>query len=491
LLKKDFGIQVNESYRALIDEWVAWWGGFVEKFHQYNETAYNGATRTRQLFSLRMAKKVCEDWASYLLNDKTRINIDDKASSEYLLGESSNTIGGVLGDLHFWDGANGLVEKAFAGGTGAIVLAIDGLEVSPDTQFATTTDAAKFRLAYLSAPCIYPITVEHGEISEVAFVSESLHRGEKYALVEAHTKHNGQYVVENKRYVVKDGEYTEAPLPDGIAATVYTRSPHPWFVLITPNKVNTHSSNFGMGCSVFSEAIDQLKGTDIALNNAVRDLLLGGKKVFYNGLLTKTVGVDKNGNPIQRAPDDVMQQLFVSLGDDFVNPDKLVSEFNPDLRVEDNTKAIQAQLNYLSFKCGMGTGHYYFGGAGTYGRVAITATQYIGEKQEIKQNAAKHGINIERALVGITRAMLWAAKEILGKSVDPTTVITVEFSDGYITSDEALRAQDTQDVRDGLMQPWEYRVRWFGEDEQTAKSMTQTAPMAFGGHSYPPGEDGV
>ena len=34
-------------------------------------------------------------------------------------------------------------------------------------------------------------------------------------------------------------------------------------------------------------------------------------------------------------------------------------------------------------------------------------------------------------------------------------------------------ARDMQEIRDGIMKKWEYRVKWYGEDEQTAKQMTE------------------
>lgn len=231
--------------------------------------------------------------------------------------------------------------------------------------------------------------------------------------------------------------------------------------------VNSYTNNNGLGCAVYAHAIDNLKGTDIAYNNFNRDLWLGGKKVFYSREMTKTVGVDDEGKPIYIAPDDMLQQLFVSVGDDFTDEKNLIHEFNPSLRVQDNRDAVQAQLDYLSFKCGMGTRHYRFDASG--GGV-ITATQYTGEKQELKQNAAKHGIVITRALQDICRAILWAGKNILGQPVDPETPITVNFSDGYIVSDEEKKAADMQDVQQGIMQKWEYRMKWYGEDEEAAKA---------------------
>ena len=144
----------------------------------------------------------------------------------------------------------------------------------------------------------------------------------------------------------------------------------------------------------------------------------------------------------------------------------LIHEFNPDLRTEANKEAIQGQLDYLSFKCGLGTKHYQFN-AGS----VVTATQYMGDKQELMQNASKHYIAVERFLQQIVRAILWAGKEVLGESVDPDTQITVNFEDSYIIDKESERLRDQQEVRDGLLNKWEYRVKWYGEEEATAKAM--------------------
>jgi hypothetical protein len=100
----------------------------------------------------------------------------------------------------------------------------------------------------------------------------------------------------------------------------------------------------GLGCSVFAQAVDNLKGVDIAYNNFNRDLWLGGKKVFYNRELTKTIGVDEDGKPSYIAPDDMLQQLFVSVGDEFTEDKKQVHEFNPALRVGDNRTQCRPSL---------------------------------------------------------------------------------------------------------------------------------------------------
>jgi hypothetical protein len=39
-----------------------------------------------------------------------------------------------------------------------------------------------------------------------------------------------------------------------------------------------------------------------------------------------------------------------------------------------------------------------------------------------------------------------------------------------VIDDETRRERDRQDVREGLMNAWEYRVKWYGETEEEAKA---------------------
>ena len=72
--KKNYNLSAD--YYEKIAVWLDWWRGFHKPFHEFRET--NGKRSvTRRLYSLRMAKKVCEDWASILLNEKTWIAITD------------------------------------------------------------------------------------------------------------------------------------------------------------------------------------------------------------------------------------------------------------------------------------------------------------------------------------------------------------------------------------------------------------------------------
>ncbi|HWQ76566.1 MAG TPA: hypothetical protein VN441_14735 [Syntrophomonas sp.] len=455
---------IPSDYYSHIQIWRDWWKGFHEPFHQFVELS-GDRHRTRKLYSLKMGKKVCEDWASILLNEKTEIVIDDKASSLFVVGaEDEQKTGGVLGENDFWEQGNALVEKAFMSGTGAFVLKLSGMEV--DGEIILKNTETRIRIDYLTAQQIIPITVRQGRIIDVAFASEVIEKGKSYIYLETHELTARGYQITNEYFNAQNDQLTPAPLPLGIAPVLYTGSDVPLFSIFSPNIVNTYDKANGLGMSIYAHAIDNLMGVDLAFNNLNRDFKLGGKKVFYNQSLVYT---DLDGNTV--TPDDVMQQLFVQVGDALVDENgkqMAVQEFNPALRVEENRDGIQAQLDYLSFKCGLGTKHYQFN-AGSI----VTATQYMGDKQELVQNAAKHYIVIERALKGLVRAILWAGKEILGQPVNPDAMVTVNFEDSYIIDKESERVRDLQEIRDGIMQKWEYRCKWYGEDEATAKAMIQ------------------
>jgi A118 family predicted phage portal protein len=309
---------------------------------------------------------------------------------------------------------------------------------------------------------IIPLSVKKSKITECAFVSTYTRRGKDHCYIETHTKgEDGNYIIENESFLIEGAQLNKEALPEDIAETINTGSNIPWFHIIYPNIANNIRDNNGLGMSVYADATDNLLAVDIAFNNFIKDFKLGGKKVFYNKAMLQT---NTEGKTI--TPDDVSQQLFQMVGDglDF-DAKAMVQEFNPSLRVAENKDGVQAQLDYLSFKCGMGTKRYQFENSGVK-----TATEYTGERQELVQHANRHMIPIEAALKTLCAAILYIGKVFCGADTDPETLVTVHFEDGFIIDEQTQREQYRQDVREGLRAPWEYRAKFCGETEEEAKA---------------------
>lgn len=144
-LHKTRGWVLDADYYSHIETWRQWWKGNVPGVHT-RAAEYADGTKKRTIASLRMPKRVCEDWANLLLNDRTTFQITDAATARYLLGDDEQQVGGLLRDLNFWTSANALVEKAFWSGTGAFVLSVENMTVvngkavpSPDVDSSWTT----------------------------------------------------------------------------------------------------------------------------------------------------------------------------------------------------------------------------------------------------------------------------------------------------------------------------------------------------------------
>lgn len=485
-LNKTRGWAIDADYYGHIETWRQWWQGSVPKVHT-RAAEYANGTKKRPIASLRMPKRVCEDWANLLLNDRTTFQIKDAATARYLLGDDEQQVGGLLRELHFWRNANALVEQAYWSGTGAFVLSAENLTVvkgkavpGPDTRL---------KLDYDPASCILPLRVERGIVTEAAFVSECMMNGKPAVYLQTHTGSTEKRTITNEWFEVTDDvsgvpKFSQAPPPPGTVRSITVAGSPPWFTLFSPGVVKNLDNGMGLGMSIFSEALDAAQMVDYAFDNYRQDIRLGGKKIFYDRDICQKY-VDKDGVEHLIPPDSVHRQQFYQLptpqGSIDANPEW--REYNPDLRTEQNHRAVQDALDLMSFKCKLGCHRYKFE-AGT----VTTATEYNGSRQDLVASANKNQIPIEGALVGIVRAILWAAKNLQGAAVDPETPISVDWDDSYITDAETQMSQMRDDALSGLLPRYKYLSARYGVSEEDARKLAQEAAdenkqpeLSFGG----------
>ena len=66
---------VGKNFYAMISMWESWYQGCVKDFHNY--TVNNGIELIEcQRYSVGMAKKIGEDWANLLMNEKVKITLE-------------------------------------------------------------------------------------------------------------------------------------------------------------------------------------------------------------------------------------------------------------------------------------------------------------------------------------------------------------------------------------------------------------------------------
>ena len=182
--------------------------------------------------------------------------------------------------------------------------------------------------------------------------------------------------------------------------------------------------------------------------------------------------MDKEGTEHAVPPDAVHRQIFYELPapEGSIDQPAAWREYNPDLRTASNHQAVQDALDMMSFKCKLGCHRYKFD-QGT----VTTATEYTGSRQDLVQNANKNQIPIETALIGILRAILWAAKNLLGAPVDPETSISVNWDDSYIVSEAERTSQLREDALAGLVPRCRYLSARYSLSEEEAHQWTEEA----------------
>ena len=453
------------KYYTTIDDWKKWWQGYNEKFHKHYITDVNNKQKKLTRVSMRMAKTVAEDWANLLLTDKTYIQIassddGDKVNPTqiFLSGDSAEQNEGVLGLSKFWKSGNALIEKVYALGTGMIYL----MPHKPKL-INGEIKAENIKIKYIKdASMIIPLSYDNDEITEVAVYSYLNAKGAQYLYLQLFLVEGDKYKIVNEYYKITNNELIKTFTPNGEAE--YFICPTKPFFIISPNIENNVLLTVPMGLSAYANAIDNLKGCDLSFDNLYNDFQLGRKKVFMSQNALSVVN-GEDGKPYYSAEESVEQTFYAIVGEQMPGEQRLFAEYNPAIRTNENKEGIQFFLELLSFKCGLGTKRYSFND-----KTMATATEVKASNKELVESVWKQRLSLQDVLVSMTRSVLILGKEWCNSNVDVNAKISIKFDDSMFSDEDAQRLRDMQEVNSGIMAKWEFRVKWYGEDEKVAKA---------------------
>lgn len=440
---------VPETFYSMIAGWKSWYDGNVKDFHHYR--VYNGMSFVRcNRYGMGMAKKVAEDWANLLMNEKVKITLEGEKEQAF--------VDAVFDGNNFREKASEMQELKAALGTVAYVPRIVGASF---TDTGAIDNAAGIKLDYVTAPYIFPLSWENGIVTECAFASDKTVNGEKYIYLQIHYKQGETYRIDNVLFHDQNGNLTETALSDvqgfdRVPPTVDTGSAQRQFVFDRLNIANNADPSLPMGIPAFANAIDNLKGCDIAYDSYVNEFVLGKKRIMVKPEATKTL----DGDPAFDANDLV----YYVLPEDSTTG-SIVTPIDMSLRTAEHNAGIQDMLNMLSAKCGFGENHYRF----ENGAVS-TATQIVSENSAMFRNVKKHEIILESALIELCRIILRLGNAYMGAGLDEDVEISIDFDDSIIEDKATEFARDVQMVGMGVLSHWEFRAKWMNEDEETAKA---------------------
>ena len=444
---------VPEEFYTYIDNWKSWYDGYVKEFHRYR--IWNGMKYVPcRLYSLGMAKKVCEDWANLLMNEKVKITLEGKKEQDF--------INSVFTRNNFAVKSNEMQEVKAARGTVAYVPTVVNASMDVNTG-EVNASGGEIRIDYVPADLILPLTWENGIVTECAFGSHKAIKKDTYLYICIHKRtEKGTYDIENLIFRDTKGSLSEVNLADvpgfeNVAPVVHTDFTQRMFVIDRLNIVNNVDATLPMGISVFANAIDQLKGVDLTYDSYVNEFQLGKKRIMLKPQATKDF---HTGEPLFDTSDVVFYVLPADGKDG-----EIIKEINMNLRTAEHNAGIQDMLNLLSSKCGFGENHYKYDN----GNVS-TATQIISENSEMFRTIKKHEIILESVLIELCRVLLRMGNAYMNAGLNEDVEITVDFDDSIIEDKETDFNRDSRMVQMGIMNNWEFRAKWMNEDEATAKA---------------------
>ena len=459
---------LNPTFYRQIEVWRSWYNSNVKKFHKYKVYRGQGGSVNCLRHSLGMAKKVCEDMADLLLNEKVTITVSDETTDSFVKKVlESNTWEELGNEFQEWKSALGTV---------AYVVYIKDATVDE----AGNMTGGSVGINYVEAANIYPTSWQNKVITECIFTFPKTYKRKRYIHFQYHRiedvpgENRKQYVIENMvventsgsgRELTPD-QWEEIPAFSGLAERIETGSDQPLFIIDRLNMVNNadEDTTNPMGVALFANGIDVIRKLDLEYDSYANEFSLGRKRIFVAPEFLTTQGGD--------AVFDPQDTVFYELPEDYFKDTKeAMHEVNMELRIEEHSRAINDDLNWLSFKCGFGTDRYRFEG----GQVK-TATEVISENSDMYRSLTKHELVLERVLIQLIKTIIRAGVSIGIHGLKENTAVTIAFDDSIIEDKTTERQSDRQDVAMGAMSLAEYRAKWYGETPEQAQ---QNLPEQF------------
>lgn len=441
-------------YVSMSGDVARWFEWYTARAAWYSRRVVDWSTgqpksRPVRTYSLHPARRVCREWASLMFDEGTEFAAE---------GELANAW------LHRWAADMGLlplgqrcVERAFALGTGAMALAF---EVPGDASVPPT-----MRVRRYDARMVLPLSWDEEGVSECAFATRAVVGGRAVTQAVAHLLDPG-----TGTYHVRPAFFDEAGqrlAPPGFVDDLDTGQPLPTFCVVRPAVDNVVADVSPMGQSVFHDALDAVRAVDSAFDTIVRELAVTKPRVFMSDeLLTPVTGPDGSTVALPSAPEETVIRAVQG-----VTGDSLIETFQPTIRSSQLREMLDVALAELGDLCGFGQNYFTLSKSGGL----KTATEVSADSSALMRNLRKHEAAVGASLSRMLGAACSCAASVLGLPTGDFGRVDVTWDDSIIEDTPAEKAQFMSELAAGVAAPWEYRARFKGEDEATARRLAGEA----------------
>ncbi len=297
------------------------------------------------------------------------------------------------------------------------------------------------RINYLNASNIVILKSNKREVIDVLFWSETKVLNGTELTINAHILDDTGYTIYNRKYFKRNNESDYEKIDLGNLELIETKSFIPKFAMLYTPEVNNIDINSPYGISCYANAIDNIFSVDKAFDTLDNEIWLGRKRVYLTGKALKfNVNADGKMVPVFD-PSDIA--FYAVPGDDDKEP---IKESSFDLRIENLTAALQAQLNLYTSKVGLGHNYYKF----KDGEVYVNTDNVISSNSDVYRKIKKQENIITKAIT----QLCYAIAELVG--IKGEFSVSVFYDDSIIEDQEKIRLQAQSEYNSKLISKAQY-----------------------------------
>lgn len=445
--KNGINLAVGDIYDYM-QIWKEWLAGDVADFHHYKVKLASGTTVNKEILTMNMAKKVCEDMAKLLWTEKTQIQLKRKKDTIKLWSILDNKVNNFTTNFPIF------IEQVMALGNGALIEYKDNGVTTIDYVTGDLVVPYKYTNSYVYGL----ITVSR--YSEIEDAETNKEKTFYYTHITYHEHENGKYKRKHELYKSEnDNElgneinfneiYPDIEKEDEIETDV------PYFQVLKPNLANNLDMSSPLGISIFANSIDRFKAIDLKYDSFSREFVLGKKRILVDNTTLKAKAIPNENGKIDYVQQfDANDEVYVAVEGMEKQPAK---EIDFTLRTKDHIDAINAELNWLSSNVGLGENYYKFDGVSVK-----TATEVISENSKAFRTRTRHLINVNDVVYDLVRAICHI------EGIDASDIV-ITPDDSIITDKNAEKTLALMEVQQGLKSKKSYLIKFEGMTEQQAQ----------------------
>lgn len=319
------------------------------------------------------------------------------------------------------------------------------------------------KFEYITADKMIPISFDDdGKPNDIAFLSvKRVGENNYYFRLERHYFTNGNLTIENNCYhsqsrsdIGQRCELENVPewaniQPGPIIYPGMTQMDFGYYQNPVENKIDES----GCGVSIYESAIGLIRKADRQAARLDWEYESGERAIHVDERALKH---SKGKTYLPKLSNRLYRGLNLDDGKD----KELFKEYSPQMRDEAYKRGLEECKREIEFNVGLA-----YGDLSDVQNVEKTATEVLTSKTRKYNRVTVIQNNLEKCLQDFVQALAFYNGCYMSG-----IEFACKFKDSILTDEESERQQDRQDVSMGAMSLLEYRMKWYNEDEETARA---------------------